>query len=406
MFPNTQPTILLVDDDVDNLFVLSELLEPNYNILTAKDGQTALRMLQDDPQRERIQLIISDHRMPGLTGAAFLNQTLNLLPHTKQILLTGYTDVDAIIDLVNEGRLYRFITKPYDLNDMQTTVKRALEAYAIEAHNRHLIEELRSLNAQLEHKVEERTKEAQSTLKELEHALEELRQLNASKDKFFSIVAHDLRNTLQAFVLSSETLVTYIDVFDRTKISELAQNMNKMAGNLHNLLENLLQWGKIQKGQLQLHLRTYPLEPIVRHTIHLFIENALHKQITITTDIPPHLNVYADKNILKVVLRNLLSNALKFTHSGGAVTLGATEESSGVRIFVQDNGIGIEQEHIQDILSLERQFIREGTGLETGTGLGLPLCQELLQSAQSSLLITSAPDQGTHASFLLPSEQR
>lgn len=135
-------TILLVDDEVHNLSTLQDLLSDDYNIHTANDGQEALEFIQADDNAKRINLIISDQRMPRMTGVEFFHQSLDIIPRAKRILLTGFSDVNAIIDSINMGQIYRFILKPFDRHDLLTTVQRALEVFELETRNIQLLEEL------------------------------------------------------------------------------------------------------------------------------------------------------------------------------------------------------------------------------------------------------------------------
>ena len=125
-------TILIVDDEENNLLALTELLSKDYEILTAKDGQEALEFIQKDDNPERIHLIISDQRMPRLTGVEFLEKTVSTIPRTIRIILTGFTDIEAIIDSINRACIYKYINKPYDNQDMRVTIKRAIEAFELE----------------------------------------------------------------------------------------------------------------------------------------------------------------------------------------------------------------------------------------------------------------------------------
>lgn len=142
--------ILIVDDEENNLFALTELLNKDYDILTAKDGQEALELIQKDDNPERIHLIISDQRMPRLTGVEFLEKTVSIIPRTIRIILTGFTDIEAIIDSVNRACIYKYINKPYDNQDMRVTIKRAIEAFELEERNALLFDDLKKTNQALQ----------------------------------------------------------------------------------------------------------------------------------------------------------------------------------------------------------------------------------------------------------------
>lgn len=152
-------TILIVDDEEANLRAISRVLDEEFDLIIAHDGQEALEFVTNDPDPEHIHLIISDQRMPKLTGVEFLRQTIPIIPKTIRMILTGFTDIEAIIDSINEGQIYKFITKPIEPNELLLTVQRALEAYELEMRNVELIRELQSLNANLEQKVRQRTQE-------------------------------------------------------------------------------------------------------------------------------------------------------------------------------------------------------------------------------------------------------
>ncbi len=152
-------TILLVDDEYDNLITLSDKLSDEYNILTAMDGLEALELIKNDARPERIHLIISDQRMPRMSGVEFLEKTLNIIPRTKRIILTAFADINTILESVNRAQIYKFIAKPFEHEDILLTIRRALEAYELEGENLRLIQELKELNAGLEEKVQERTHE-------------------------------------------------------------------------------------------------------------------------------------------------------------------------------------------------------------------------------------------------------
>ncbi len=168
-------TVLLVDDEEANLRGWTRLFESRYNLLLAHNGQEALDLIRNNPPPEGIHLILSDQRMPHLTGVDLFKELLPILPHAIRIILTGYTDIDAVIQAINEGKVYRFITKPVNPNDLLLVVQRALEVYDMEHHNRHLLKNLQGLHAQLEQKVAERTEELRDALSIQEELSEQMR---------------------------------------------------------------------------------------------------------------------------------------------------------------------------------------------------------------------------------------
>lgn len=157
--------ILIVDDEPDNLLVLKGILGQEYHVVTAVDGEDALRLLENEEDPEGIHLIITDQRMPHLTGVEFLERSINVVPNAFKIILTAYTDVDVIIDGINKGHIYHFLTKPYDRGDILLTVKRALETRELEQENKRLVVELRDANEKLEERVQDRTKQLEQSLK-------------------------------------------------------------------------------------------------------------------------------------------------------------------------------------------------------------------------------------------------
>ena len=158
--------ILLVDDEKDNLVTLTNVLSDFYDVHTAADGQEALDLVKK--QELKIHLIISDQRMPQLTGVEFLQESLDIIPHTKRIILSGFADVEAILAAINKARIHEFLLKPVENQKLLLTVKRALEAYELERNNVKLIGELKELNANLETKVEDRTSELREAMRKLE----------------------------------------------------------------------------------------------------------------------------------------------------------------------------------------------------------------------------------------------
>lgn len=224
--------VLIVDDEEYNLQTLSSLLQEDYQAISARTGEQALEILKNHPAEHPIRLIISDQRMPKMTGVEFLAHSLALAPNAKRIILTGYTDIDAIIKAINDCQLYKFILKPFDPNDLLLTVRRALESYQLEMQNTVLINTLKRLNTSLEEKVKERTQELEKQRKALHEmhkkerrAREELAQLAwhdsltglANRRLFQDRIAHSLAICQRT---NSQGALMYLDIDNFKQIND------------------------------------------------------------------------------------------------------------------------------------------------------------------------------------------
>lgn len=177
-----QYTILIVDDEAANLDSLTMLLESKYNVIAAHSGLEALSIIQNHPNPENINLIISDQRMPKMTGVDFLKLTLPIIPKAIRIILTGHSDINDTIDSINEGKVYKFLTKPIEPRYLMISLQRALEAYELEKQNILLINQLKVMNENLEHLVEERTAQLEQSYLIMKKQKEELEYLSNFQD--------------------------------------------------------------------------------------------------------------------------------------------------------------------------------------------------------------------------------
>lgn len=232
---------------------------------------------------------------------------------------------------------------------------------------------------------------------------EELQNLNATKDKFFSIIAHDLRGPFSTFLGITELMAEGLSNLTQEDIKRLAQGMRKSATNLFRLLENLLQWSQLQQGKVPFNPITILLPKIITEGIDIVHEQASMKRIEIVTEIPEKLDVLADVNMTQTVIRNLLSNAVKFTHKGGKISVAAKPENDGFAIVsVTDTGIGMDQELIQNLFAIGTKISRKGTENEPSSGLGLLLCKEFIEKQGGKIWVESAIGKGSTFYFSLP----
>lgn len=236
----------------------------------------------------------------------------------------------------------------------------------------------------------------------MQQAKFELQEANATKDKFFSIIAHDLRSPFTALIGLAELMVKRFDRYSHDELHELAEEIQKSAENIYTLIENLLTWSRVQRGTMEYVPATIKLYEIARHNLLLMRAGAAQKQITLQNQIPEDLDAYADHNMVDTILRNLLSNALKFTYSGGTVQVSATTDHQFVSIAVTDTGAGIPAEQIPGLFRIDVRHSRAGTAGEKGTGLGLILCYELVKKHGGDLRVQSTVGKGSTFTFTLP----
>lgn len=233
---------------------------------------------------------------------------------------------------------------------------------------------------------------------------DKLKSLNASKDKFFSIIAHDLKSPLSGLLGFTEILVEEFDDLPDEEKREFIGHSYEASKNLMALLENLLEWSRIQIGSAAFNPTKLELEPIVDEVFSLFAQNAKTKNIKLDKMLEPDTAVTADKNMLKTIIRNLISNGIKFTTEGGTVSLAAEAHADSTQIAVKDSGIGIKSENLDNLFRVDGGFTTPGTNKERGTGLGLALCKELVEKNHGKIRVESEPGKGTKFIFTLPKQ--
>jgi len=252
--------------------------------------------------------------------------------------------------------------------------------------------------------VTERTE----AVKEIKLKNEELQRLNNEKDKFFSIVAHDLRSPFNSFLGLTQIIAEDLHRLSITEVQSIAETMTKSATNLYRLLENLLEWAQMQQGLIPFIPEVIQLNMIVDESIEMIQESAKLKGIEINTDIPEGLKVFADSKIIQTVIRNLVSNAIKFTPKGGKVSLLAKDtKENRVEISIHDTGIGMNQTMIDNLFRLDVKTNRSGTDGEPSAGLGLLLCKEFIEKHDGKISVESEIGKGSTFIFTIPcSEER
>lgn len=237
---------------------------------------------------------------------------------------------------------------------------------------------------------------------ELLNSYDQLKELNSTKDKLFSIISHDLKNPISAFQNLTNMLTDDFDNLSLSEINELAVEMSKASANIFKLLENLLIWSRSQIGQINLNIEEAKISDLIESVIEQKRDSFAKKEIELITHIDPDLSAKADVWMIYMVLRNLLSNARKFTPRGGTVEVFASKYDEQIQIEIKDHGVGMDEQYIERLFRIEYSSSSRGTEGETGTGLGLIICKEFVMKNGGDIRVESAPGCGSTFSVMLP----
>ena len=236
---------------------------------------------------------------------------------------------------------------------------------------------------------------------------EELIRLNVEKDKFFSIISHDLRSPFNGFLGLTEIMANDIHQMTLDEIQNMSLLMQKSASNLYDLLGNLLEWSRLQRGLITIVPESLLLLPGIVESLRLIQETARNKEIQIDVNVPSDLMVHTDTNILDGIIRNLTNNAVKFTPRGGRIIVSAKSVSEiSIEISIRDNGIGMNQQMVDNLFRLDFNTGRKGTEGESSTGMGLIICKDLIGKMGGELQVQSEVGKGSEFKFTIPKDYK
>lgn len=393
-----QPKILIVDDKPQNIYVLEKLLvDLEVDVVAANSGFEALELTLE----LEFCLAIVDIQMPEMDGYEMV-ELLRGNPATASLPVIFVSAIYS--DEYHHRKGYDagavdFLAKPIIPEILLSKVRVFLDLY-----NKQLqLKEMAEQNARLY--------EVERQLRAIEEArAEELVELNASKDRFFSIVSHDLRSPFNGLIGNAQILQMMLeDNQIQGDIADITDSILSSAESAYRLLENLLSWSMIQRGALDFRPESLMLYELVKSTAELFTLNAELKNIQLLVSVSKEAKGFADPNIFLTILRNLISNAIKFTPPYGKITITARSEikleSSGpkyLEISVADTGVGINEYDIDKLFKIDVHHTTKGTAKEEGSGLGLILCKEMAEFNKGQLWIDSKPGQGTTVTFTIP----
>ena len=255
---------------------------------------------------------------------------------------------------------------------------------------------LSSIGSQIAIAIDRKKTEEEIKLKN-----ELLQSINAEKDKFFSIIAHDLRGPLSAFVAATQIITEEIQTMSMDEIKEITESMKVSATNIYSLLENLLEWSRLKRGGIDFLPERLNLKKKIVECVNVLSESARKKGINIEVNVSDEIDVLADSHMLEAVIRNLVSNAIKFTTSGGLVNVSAGYIDHTVEIKIKDSGIGMPPELKNRLFQINEKTSRPGTEGELSTGLGLLLCKEFVEKHNGKIWVESEVGKGSTFSFII-----
>lgn len=240
--------------------------------------------------------------------------------------------------------------------------------------------------------------------KELEENKRRLEELNHTKDKFFSIISHDLRSPFNCIIGYSELMMAKVQSHDCGGIEEYADKIQKSSWSAMNLLSNLIEWSRSQSGKIEFKPEHFTILSIIDEVFKYTLDAAEQKSISIVNTVSNDIRVYADKSMLSIILRNLISNSIKFTYPKGTIIINALNKPEETVISVCDNGVGMDENVKKKLFKLDECYSNTGTNEEKGTGLGLMLCKEFVTKHNGNIWVESEPGQGSCFFVSFPKE--
>ena len=368
-------TVLIVDDMPENIQVISGILyQRGVNIAIAQSGREALKIVA----KKAPDLILLDVMMPEMDGFTVCKH-LKDNPETRQIpiiFLTARTQPDDVVNGFECGAV-DYITKPFNPAELLSRVFTHLE-----------LKRARDIITDQNNQLAERN--------------QALNEVNASKDKFFSIIAHDLRNPFNTLLSLTALLKDELSHYTIDDIERYVQRIYQVSERSYALLENLLEWSRSQTDRIQYVPQKAYLKILANESLRVIKPHAHSKNIAISVNIPGDMALYADVKMLSTIIRNLSSNAIKFTPSGGTVTIEGKYSDENVELCVRDTGMGIKPEYLDQLFRIDVHHSTHGTDEEKGSGLGLILCKEFVEKHGGSIHVESEFGAGSVFTVTLP----
>ncbi|MBU2554115.1 MAG: hybrid sensor histidine kinase/response regulator [Bacteroidetes bacterium] len=370
--------LLVIDDEIEITKSLIRQFRRKYNVFSANSGEEAIKLMDNHD----IHVVISDQRMPGLTGVEFFSKVKDKYKDTLRLILTGYSDIQAVIDAINKGHVYRYVTKPWIPNELDSIVNEAFEKYNLVMKNRRLMMDLEQANATLEEKVQQRTRE--------------LEELNHLKNKYIGIVAHDLRNPIGIAKSFSVLLLEDYDNYTKPEHLEFIGIISERCSYSLNLMHDFLDISKIESGIFEVDLLEQDYITFLEKAIQQTSILANGKSQTIQFLHPMQQLVFPfDRDKLEQVIGNLLNNAIKYSEPNTLITVDVSYNNEVITTKIIDEGLGIRQEELDKIFHPFETTSTKATAKEKSTGLGLAIVKKIVEAHKGKISVESQLGVGT-----------
>lgn len=392
---NIERTFLVIDDEIDILNSIRRLFRGEYRVLTAQNVAEAYEILET----EVVQVVLTDQRMPKTTGIEFLTELRQTHPNVVRVLLTGYSSIDGVIEAINAGNVYRYISKPWNPLELKLFVSQAFDYYETRREREALLEKLQDVNTKLE---------AQNAA--LEHKNNELKLLDRMKSVFMEVVSHEL-NTPIAVILGYEYLLRReLAPAQNIVVAKSLSGIESSANRLRHISSRIFQMLTTEDPSITLKLEDVAIENIIaglRQYVDPFLARREQDLEIIVHPLITTLRVDSEKII--DVLINLVMNAIKFSHDGQTITIQFTLKDDTVEIEVRDQGIGIDSQDIEQVFapffsSFNSQYHSSGEFEfgKRGIGIGLALARRFVEMHGGEIRVTSTANEGSTFQISLP----
>jgi signal transduction histidine kinase len=380
--------VLVVDDEPEVLRSIHDLLRIDYEVVTCQRGSEALDHLKAS---DDVTVILSDQRMPEMTGVELLRQARLIRPETTRLLFTAYADIHAVIDAINQGHVFRYISKPWEAEELESVIRQAVERHDLIVEKNKLLAELQTTNAKLI-------------------------EANRLKGVFLEVASHELNTPVTVVLGLTDLWKLSLDSHATGPERQWVERINAAARRLAKTVQRMFKLVENKEFGQTLSLEIVELEPLLREAIEELTPYLEARKQQVQVQIEPQFgSIEADSSKLMDILINLLANAIKFTRDGGTIRVQAQSleaHPDWVRVVITDEGIGVDPS--------EQQYLFEPffTGFDTlhhssgdyqfgkrGIGLGLCLVKTFVELHGGRVEVQSTPDRGSSFGFLLPRRQ-